>query len=405
MAPRLGAMTCLFLKRVPQLAAQPLLLGRRFLAAAADEAPVNLRGVKQILAVASGKGGVGKSSISVNLAYTLATRGLKVGILDADIYGPSLPALLPLEAKGVFASKAGGMVPLEYEGVRLMSMGYARPGEHSAVRGPLVSAYVQQLLTQTEWGDLDLLVIDMPPGTGDIHITVAQCARVDAAVVVSTPQALALADVEKGITMFNKVSIPTIAVAENMSTFVCGSCNTEHALFDVPGGSQRLAEKFSVPGGVVQLPLDPVLSGGKGAQPFVLDPRHEERLLTQRFRQLADITERELAALPRLRRTLAAVPSGQTAAAPLLELRRSTSGSDERLLIEARAARMACRSALMWDELTGEKLFREEDIPLNVQATRIRPAGGYAVHIDWSDGHKSLMAFETLEALPRLASQ
>jgi len=350
--------------------------------------------VKKIIAVASGKGGVGKSSISVNLAYLLARRGHTVGILDADIYGPSLPTLLPLEAKGVYGSKSGGIVPLEYEGVRLMSMGYAKPGEHAAIRGPLVSAMLQQMLTQTEWGDLDYLVIDMPPGTGDIHLTVAQSARVDGAIVVSTPQALALADVEKGIAMFNKVSIPTIAVAENMSTFVCGSCGTEHALFDRPGGTRRIAEKFGVPK-LVQMPLDPVLSGGQGAQPFVLDPRHSDRPLAKRLGDLADAALLELAALPQRRRSVAvATPASDPR--QLLELK----CGEERSLIEARAARLACRSALMWDELTGEKLFREEDIPMDVQAKLIRPAGAYAVNIEWTDGHSSLMSLDTLEALP-----
>lgn len=351
--------------------------------------------------MASGKGGVGKSSISINLAYLLARRGKSVGVLDADIYGPSLPSLVPLEVRGIYASETGGMLPVEYEGVKLMSMGYARPGEHAALRGPLVSAMLQQLLTQTEWGELDYLIIDFPPGTGDVHLTVAQSVTVDGAVVVSTPQALALADVEKGISMFNKVSIPTIAVAENMSTFVCGSCSTEHALFDVPGRTRRIADRFGVPA-LVQLPLDPVLSSGKGVQPFVLDPRNADRPLAKRLDELVDAAVRELDTLCEtgVRRSLSVSSSLSDSGQQLLELRRSRpEGGEELVTLPARSARMACRSALMIDEMTGERLFNEEDIPLDVKAMSIRPAGAYAVHVDWSDEHSSLLPFEALEAL------
>lgn len=371
-------------------------------ATAGETKPRHLRGVRHILAVASGKGGVGKSSISVNLAYLLARGGHRVGLLDADIYGPSLPELLPLEAKGVYASPSGAMQPLVYEGVKLMSMGYVRPGEHAAIRGPLVSAMVQQLLTQTEWGELDYLVIDMPPGTGDIHLTVAQTAQVNAAIVVSTPQRLALADVEKGITMFNKVSIPTIAVAENMSTFVCGSCGTEHALFDSPGSTRRILEQFGIPA-FVQLPLDPVLSGGQGQQPFVRDAAHSGRPLCRKLESLAEAAVRELDALGVVQRSLAMSQPG-TEGQPMLELKHTAAdGKEDTILLPARAVRLGCRSATMIDEFTGESLFREEDISKDVWAKKIWPAGSYAVHIDWSDGHSSLMPFSTLEEIANAA--
>ncbi|CAJ1362116.1 unnamed protein product [Effrenium voratum] len=174
----------------------------RHFAAAAKKPPVNgLSKVKSVLAVASGKGGVGKSSVCVNLAFTMQRHlGLKVGILDADIYGPSLPSMVPASvAEKVYASEAGGIIPLHFEGAPLMSMGFLRPADYAAVRGPMVSAMVGQMLTTTEWGELDVLLVDMPPGTGDIHLTVAQQARIDAAIVVTTPQQLSLIDVEKGI--------------------------------------------------------------------------------------------------------------------------------------------------------------------------------------------------------------
>jgi len=351
-----------------------------------------------VLAVASGKGGVGKSSISVNIAYLMAKRGLKVGLLDADIYGPSLPDLVPLRVEGIYASPSGGMLPPAYEGVKLMSMGYVRPGEHAAIRGPMVSAMVQQLLTQTEWGDLDYLVVDMPPGTGDVHLTLAQSATVDGAVVISTPHALALADVEKGISMFNKVSIPTVAIGENMSTFVCGNCNTEHALFDDPGRTRRIAERFGVPE-TVQLPLDPILSGGHGQQPFVLDPKNADRPLAQGLGKLTEAAIRELDVLKSQAVTKSLVVAGGSPQRLELLVRDAKRGEESRRSLLARQVRLACKSATMWDEMTGEQLFREEDIAADISVKQIRRAGAYAVHIDWSDGHNSLMPFSALERI------
>jgi len=364
--------------------------------------PSQLGGVKHILAVASGKGGVGKSSISVNLAYVLAHRGARVGILDADIYGPSLPVLVPVVQKGIYAGKAGGIQPVMYGGVKLMSMGYARPDEHAALRGPMASGMVRQMLTQTEWGDLDYLLLDMPPGTGDIHLTIAQSAPVDAAVVISTPHALAIADVEKGIAMFNKVSIPTIAVVENMSSFSCHVCGTTHNIFDRAGRCQRVADSFGIPS-VLSLPLDSDLSPGAVAsrpEPLVLDPGRNQRPFAQSLVQLAEVTEQELARLRKggVKRKVNAArgPSGEA----LLEMRQTIGeGNTVHRSLSARDVRMACRSAMMRDEVTGAKLFREEDIALDVHATKIEPAGFYAVHIDWSDGHRSLMPHTLLEEL------
>jgi len=382
--------------------------------ASTERKPGNLAGIRHVLAVASGKGGVGKSSVAVNLAYLLQSRGDKVGILDADIYGPSLPVLLPVQVKAIYQTKSGGIAPVVHEDVRMMSMGWARPGEHAAVRGPIVTAMVQQLLTQTEWGELDYLVIDMPPGTGDIHLTVAQNAHVSAAIVISTPQALALADVEKGIKMFNTVSIPTLAVVENMSTFVCSSCSAEHALFARPGGARQIAERFGVPR-FVQLPLDPELSGGGGeggaltsggnrggvVEPFVLDPRRRGRPLGSRLEELAEIVVQELAALRTTRRVVTSVEG--TDGRALLEIFVSSSDGEALRYVAARDVRLACRSATMWDEFTGEKRFREQDIPLDVKPTKIEPAGGYAVSIQWSDGHRSLMPYEALERISAIS--
>lgn len=365
--------------------------------------PENLRGVKHIIAVASGKGGVGKSSVAVNFAFLLAEQGAAVGILDADIYGPSLPTLIAHEVEQVYASKAGLIVPPTFRGVKLLSLGYLRPGEHAALRGPLVSQMVQQMLTQTEWGALDYLIIDMPPGTGDIHLTIAQSANIDAAIVVTTPQSLALVDVEKGITMFNKVQIPTIAVVENMSFFMCGNCSTEHQLFDTSGNAKAIAKKFGV-NTLIQLPLDPELSSRK-IGPFAMDPILRETLLGQRFQQLVDAAIEELEAMKEseIEWTVLAV-DGEDGRPTLMVTKKSDAGM-EILTVPARKVRLACKSAKMWDELTGEKLFKDEDIPLDVRPTRITLAGSYAVHIDWSDKHSTLMPYTTLEPLCQAAEE
>lgn len=199
--------------------------------------------------------------------------------------------------------------------------------------------------------------------------------------------------------MFNNVSIPTIAVVENMSTFRC-SCGKETAIFDEPGRTRKIAEKFGVPT-LIQLPIDPKVSGrGSSVEPFVLDPIRRERLLATRIGELADAVKQELVVLRsgstrRNLRTLDGV-NGQS----LIEMINvSGSGVKERRLIDARTARLACRSAAMWDEWTGEKLFNEEDIPSDVRPTKIEAHGTYAAQIDWSDGHTSLMSFKALEEI------
>ncbi len=190
-----------------------------------------------MIAVASGKGGVGKSTVSVNLALALAQTDLKVGVLDADIYGPSQGALLGLP-EGTRPDVANELLqPVEAHGVGCMSMGFVTSERTPAIwRGPMASGALQQLLTQTEWGELDVLVVDMPPGTGDIQLTLAQRVPITGAVIVTTPQDIALLDARKGIEMFRKVEIPVIGIVENMSTHVCSNCGHTEAVFGSGGG-------------------------------------------------------------------------------------------------------------------------------------------------------------------------
>ena len=213
-----------------------------------------LSNVKNIIAVASGKGGVGKSTTSVNLALALAAEGAKVGILDADIYGPSIPTMLGLSGKpDTIDGKM--MLPKVSFGIQTISIGYLiDPDQPMIWRGPMVTGALQQLLTQTRWSDLDYLIIDLPPGTGDIQLTLAQQIPVSGAVIVTTPQDIALIDAQRGLGMFEKVNVPILGLVENMSIHICSQCGHEEAIFG-HGGGDAMAIKNNV-ALLGSLPLD-----------------------------------------------------------------------------------------------------------------------------------------------------
>ena len=218
----------------------------------------------RILAVASGKGGVGKSTVSANIACALAMQGRKVGLLDADVYGPSQPKMLGVTGRP--ASPDGKTIlPLRNHGVTMMSMGLMT-GEDQAViwRGPMLMGALQQMLLQVQWGELDVLIVDLPPGTGDVQMTLAQKTHVDGAIVVSTPQDVALIDARKGIDMFRKMNVPVLGMIENMSTHICSNCGHEEHVFG-HGGVALEAQKLDVPLlGEVPLHLDVRLAGDNG---------------------------------------------------------------------------------------------------------------------------------------------
>lgn len=212
--------------------------------------------VKKIIAVASGKGGVGKSTTAVNLALALQKLGNKVGVLDADIYGPSVGMMLGV-AEGTKPEVKNGnsFVPIIAHGLQTMSMAYLVTDKTPMVwRGPMASGALQQILTQTLWEDLDYLVVDMPPGTGDIQLTLAQKANIDGAVIVTTPQDLALLDAKKGIEMFQKVNVPVLGIVENMAVHICSNCGHKEHIFGEEGG-KLLANDYQVEV-LGQLPLD-----------------------------------------------------------------------------------------------------------------------------------------------------
>jgi ATP-binding protein involved in chromosome partitioning len=211
--------------------------------------------IKNIVAVASGKGGVGKSTVAVNLALAWAAQGARVGILDADIYGPSQPLMLGLTGQRPTSPDGKHLRPLVSHGVSAMSIGFLVDAEQPMVwRGPMVTQALTQLLTETEWGALDYLVVDMPPGTGDIQLTLAQRVPVAGAVIVTTPQDIALADARKGLKMFEKVAVPVLGIVENMSIHVCSNCGHSEHIFGAGGGA-RMAREYGVRL-LGELPLD-----------------------------------------------------------------------------------------------------------------------------------------------------
>jgi ATP-binding protein involved in chromosome partitioning len=212
-------------------------------------------GVKHIVAVASGKGGVGKSTVACNLAVGLARLSLKVGVLDADLFGPSMPKLFGLSAKPEIGPDGQKLIPLEAFGVRVMSIGFLiEEGAPVIWRGPMVMSALNQLLREVAWGELDVLVVDMPPGTGDTQLTMAQNVPLSGAVIVSTPQDLALIDARRGIAMFKQVQVPLLGIVENMSYFLCPHCGGRTDIFS-HAGAQREAERLGVPF-LGEVPLD-----------------------------------------------------------------------------------------------------------------------------------------------------
>jgi ATP-binding protein involved in chromosome partitioning len=256
-----------------------------------------LAGVKNIVAVASGKGGVGKSTVAVNLALAWAAGGAQVGILDADIYGPSQPLMLGLTGQHPSSADGKRIQPLQAHGLAAMSIGFlVDPAQAVVWRGPMVTQALSQLLGDTDWGELDYLVVDMPPGTGDIQLTLAQRVPVAGAVIVTTPQDIALADARKAVAMFEKVSVPVLGIIENMSVHVCSNCGHVEHIFGAGGGA-RMAAEFGVTL-LGELPLDvrireqadgghPTVAaepGGALARGYIDAARHAAAALARRAR-------------------------------------------------------------------------------------------------------------------------
>jgi len=342
-----------------------------------------LAGVQRLLAVSSCKGGVGKSTTAVNLALALARYGLRVGLLDADVYGPSLPTLLRPDDPQLFQNDEGHILPLTACGLRVMSFGWIDPSQQrgaAILRGPMVSQVVSQLATRVAWGELDYLVIDFPPGTGDIQLTLTQQLPIDAALIVTTPQQLSFVDVVKGIQMFDTVKVPTVGVVENMSYYQCVSCGEKQRLFG-EGARRRLIEQFGFQH-TFEVPLDPRLSSdGDEGSPMVFSRPADP--VSGIYYAIAEAVHGEISKL-----------QSESTGMPVLAYNvgqncELTYPGGRIVEISPAELRYVCRCAACVSETTGEKLIRPEDIDPDIYPTAIQPVGNYAASVQWSDGHRS----------------
>jgi len=333
--------------------------------------PFGLSKVKNVVAVSSCKGGVGKSTVAAGLVRALSKKGLKVGLLDADIHGPSLPTLFNLPSVNVMVNEFKMAEPIEAEGIKLMSFGFLLGDAPAVMRGPIIANYIQQLLLQTDWGELDYLIIDMPPGTGDIQLTITQSIRLTGAVIVTTRQTLSLVDVARGILMFEKVKVPILGIVDNMAFFVCDSCQKKHYLF---GGSQTLENRFGVKT-LVEIPIIPSLN------------------LEEYMAQGADALLKILAG-----------EAGVSHKIPQVNFDHQNIhlifSDGKKLVLDNRQVRLACQCAVCVNEITGKKILNPAQIRMDIAPKEILPLGNYAVGISWNDGHSSgIFPYTLLEQL------
>jgi ATP-binding protein involved in chromosome partitioning len=350
---------------------------------------IEVAGIKHMVAVASGKGGVGKSTTAVNLALGLQAIGLKAGILDADIYGPSQPRLLGLSGR---PQVAGGntLRPMEAYGLKAMSMGFlVDEGTPIIWRGPMVVSALTQMLRDVAWGELDVLVIDMPPGTGDVQLTMAQQVPLAGAIIVSTPQDLALIDARKGLNMFRKVDVPVLGIIENMSTFICPKCGERSDIFG-HGGAEREAESLGIPFlGGVPLDMEIRIRSDEGRPIVATSPDGPH---AQIYRDIAKKAWEGLqGGDARVKPPKLEIAAGGSELAVAFEGARPFTLSAEMLRVMSPSA-----------EVQGHSPDQRVTVPRkrNVKIKELKPVGNYAVRIAFDDGHDTgLYAWSYLQTL------
>lgn len=358
----------------------------------------NLNGVKNLLAVASGKGGVGKSTVAVNLAFALKKSGAAVGLMDADIYGPSLPTMLAVSDRPRVDENRNMIYPIEKYGIKLISMGFLLSDNSPVIwRGPMVSGITQQFLNQVIWGELDYLVIDLPPGTGDIQLTLTQQAPLTGAVIVTTPQEVSAVDARRGLKMFEEVNVPVLGVIENMSYFVCDGCGKRHYIFRQGGGlkiSQELNVQF-----LGNIPLESAIAdGGDSGNPIVMS--NETSVATQRYMEIAG----------KIAASLSIIKEGGTLKDMVsfpVEINRVNHKGFEILWSDGhkgvynnRWVRSRCPCASCVNEWSGEEIIDKGSIPDDLRYQNVDKVGRYALTFDWSDGHNTgIYSYEFLREI------
>jgi ATP-binding protein involved in chromosome partitioning len=380
-----------------------------------------LPGIKHVIAVGSGKGGVGKSTVSVNLAFALQQIGGRIGLVDADILGPSIPVMLGLSTGQPPAMTPDGKaVPSERLGLKVMSMGMLTGDDNPAIlRGPMVGKYLKMFIGSVEWGQLDYLILDLPPGTGDTQLTIAQSFPLSGAIIVTTPQDVSLRIARRGLRMFQTVHVPILGIIENMSTFTCPHCGKGTDVFG-HGGGERMSRELGVPFlGTIPLDAD-IVAGGDAGRPTVLE--NPTSFAANAYLAIATALAGRLQGLP----TTALKPFTWTwetneGAPGWFESAVRPAGSrttaigyrqrDARTLsvlwedghrsdFDVRDLRLACRCAACVEEMSGRPLLDPKSVRPDVTPRVISSVGNYAIAISWNDGHSSgIHSFEHLRAL------
>ncbi len=380
-----------------------------------------LPGIRHVIAVASGKGGVGKSTVSVNLALALQQAGAQTGLIDADILGPSIPVMLGVpRGQPPAVNTEGRAIPTQPYGLRVISMGMLTGDDAPAIlRGPMVTKYLQMFLGGVAWGKLDYLILDLPPGTGDTQLTLAQSTPLSGAIIVTTPQDVSLAIARRGLRMFEKVQVPILGIIENMSMFVCPHCGERTDIFRHGGGAQ-MSKDLSVPF-LGEIPLDAnIVTSGDEGRPILVS--HPESAAAQAYRAIAKRLSAQLDA---------SVSAVLDAFVWTWDDARSTPGwfdnatianggrttpvgfgrRDPRTLsvlwqdgrrddLDVRDLRLACMCALCVQEMSGKKMLDPKTVRTDVAPRTITSVGTYAITIAWNDGHGSgIYSFEHLRSL------
>ena len=387
--------------------------------------PEKLPGIRHIIAVGSGKGGVGKSTVSVNLALALQQLGASVGIVDADILGPSIPGMLGIPTGEPPAMTSQGMmIPAEKHGLKVVSMGMLTGDDKPAVlRGPMVGKYLKMFVGGVQWGPLDYLILDLPPGTGDTQLTLAQSMPLSGVVIVTTPQAVSLKIARRGLRMFEKVQVPILGIVENMRGFTCPHCGESTDIFR-HGGGEQMSQEIGVPF-LGALPLDAnVVTCGDEGRPIVVD--QPTSVSSRVYVTIAAALVAQLhAAVATLKPFVWKWDSNEGAPAWLKDAVRPAGARntpigllrrDPRTLsilwedghrddFDVRDLRLSCHCALCVEEMSGRKLLDPKTVRPDVSPRQIVSVGNYAIGFNWNDGHNSgIHSFNDLRALGERAT-